>query len=252
MRLLALSLLLLASPLMAQGNLPSVPHVYVQGSARVPLVPELLVLSGRISATDPQVVVASQQVEDRSAELVELARSLGVEREDLRASMPTVDRQYEYRNGENVFVGYRVSREVEIQLSNMETYHLDYADIVRADVVESLSARFTVRDPEAAKDAAQLAAIDDARARAERLAERGGAELGSLHSITEFDLRQVEARLLVPSRSFASSSMAGGGDGIYTTSSRMEAAPPMFEPDALEAQATVYVVFLLKGGSSDD
>jgi len=246
----ALFLLILLFPMVsfAQSNLPDAPHIYVQGKASISLTPELLILSGQILGEDREVTVASQEVEDQSAALVALMRSLEVEREDVSASMPVVEQQFDYQDGRNVFVGYRVRRDVEIRLSRMDRYHLDYAEVIRSGALASLSARFSVRDPEAAVDQAQLAAVDDARDRAERLAERSGAALGAIHSITEFDLRRVERPLLTPARSFSESALGSGGDGLYTSSTRMEAAPPMFEPEALMAEATVFVVYLLAEG----
>jgi uncharacterized protein YggE len=244
----ALLILMLAGfPLLsgAESNLPDAPHIYVQGKASTALEPELLILSGQIVGEDRQVTVASQQVEDQSAALIGLMESLEVERDDVRASMPVVEQVFEYQDGRNLLVGYRVRREVEIRLSKMDRYHLDYAEIIRSGALASLSARFSVRDPEAATDAAQLAAVDDARARAERLAERAGASLGEIHSMTEFDLRRVERPLLTPARRFSESALGQGGDGIYTSATRMEAAPPIFEPEALTAEATVFVVYLL-------
>jgi len=245
MRALYLMILLFPMISLAQSNLPDAPHVYVQGKASISLEPELLILSGQILGNDREVRVASQQVEDQSAELIALMESLDVDREDVRASMPVVEQVFEYQDGRNVFVGYRVRRDVEIRLSRMDRYHLDYAEIIRSGALASLSARFSVRDPDAATDQAQLVAVDDARARAERLAERSGAALGALHSITEFDLRRVERPLLTPARRFSESDLGSGGDGLYTSSNRMEAAPPMFEPEALTAEATVFVVYLL-------
>src|SRR6056297_1300702 len=218
---------------LAQSNLPDGPHIYVQGKASMSLQPELLILSGQIQAQDREVTVASQQVEDQSAALIALMESLEVEREDVRASMPVVEQIFEYQDGRNVFIGYRVRRDVEIRLSDMDRYHLDYAEIIRANALSSLSARFSVRDPDAATDQAQLAAVDDARARAERLAEQAGSSLGDIHSMTEFDLRRIERPLLTPARQFSESALGQGGDGLYTSATRMEAAPPMFEPEAL-------------------
>lgn len=230
----------------AESNLPDAPHIYVQGKASTALEPELLILSGQIIGEDNEVTVASQAVEDQSAALVVLMESLGVDRGDVRASMPVVEQVFEYQDRKNVLVGYRVRRDVEIRLSDMDQYHLDYAEIIRAGVLASVRARFSVRDPDAATDQAQLAAIDDARARARRLAERSGSSLGDIHSITEFDLRRVERPLLTPARQFSESAMGQGGDGLYTSATRVEAAPPMFEPEALTAEATVFVVFLLR------
>jgi len=245
MRNLLLLVALLPWAVGAQSNLPDAPHIYVQGKASIELAPELLILSGQIVGEDGEVTVASQQVEDQSAALIALMASLDVEREDVRASMPVVEQVFDYRDGRQILVGYRVRRDVEIRLSRMDRYHLDYAEVIRSGTLASLSARFSVRDPEAAVDAAQLAAIDDARDRAERLAERAGAALGVIHSITEFDLRRTERPLLIPARQFSESALGQGGDGLYTSATRVEAVPPMFEPEALTAEATVYVVYRL-------
>jgi uncharacterized protein YggE len=230
---------------LAQSNLPDAPHIYVQGKASISLEPELLILSGQIVAEDGEVTVASQQVEDQSAALIALMASLEVDREDVRASMPVVEQVFDYQDGRQILVGYRVRREVEIRLSKMDRYHLDYAEIIRSGALASLSARFSVRDPDAATDQAQLAAVDDARVRAERLAERAGSSLGDIHSMTEFDLRRIERPLLTPARQFSESALGQGGDGLYRSATRMEAAPAMFEPEALMAEATVFVVYLL-------
>ena len=245
MKTLLLTLALIPLLAAAESNLPDGPHIYVQGKASISLDPELLILSGQIVGEDGEVTVASQQVEDQSAALIALMESLEVEREDVRASMPVVEQVFDYQDGRQILVGYRVRREVEIRLSKMDRYHLDYAEIIRSGALASLSARFSVRDPDAATDQAQLAAVDDARARAERLAEQAGSSLGDIHSMTEFDLRRIERPLLTPARQFSESALGQGGDGLYRSATRMEAAPPMFQPEALMAEATVFVVYLL-------
>jgi uncharacterized protein YggE len=116
---------------------------------------------------------------------------------------------------------------------------LDYVDVV-----------FSYSDIDGAVRDAQLVAIDDARGRAESLAEQAGARLGSVYSISEFDLRQDEQYLLTPDRTFFESEL-NTSDTIVVTGSRVRGSSAvggiqLFRADTVAAAAQVYVVYYLE------
>ena len=161
--------------------------------------------------------------------------------------MPRVSPDYEYVDGDRQFVGYSAKREVEISLSLTDEYYSIVNAIIQTNSITTLDSKFSVQDPEAVIDKAQLLALDDARERAERLAVHAGTRLAGVYSISEFNLRKWEPELLVPARQLAESILGKEFDlSSLGSEIKYRSRSSLFEPESLEAQATIFVVYLLE------
>lgn len=246
MRSIAVLSLLFPFVAVAQSTLPSEPHVYVEGSAEIEVVPDLLRLSGTIIVLDMDASVAEQEVQQRSATLLAVTREHGIPAEAIRASTISVTPEYDYVEGQSVFRGYAVSRNVRITMSALDNYYSTIRAIVESGALEGLSAVFSYSDVDGILNEAQLAALDDARSRAARLAERANARLGDVYSISEFDLRQDEEYfLLTPNRRIYEGSLGPEGRVAALASADISAVQ-LFQADTLTASARVFVVYRIR------
>jgi len=250
MRALIPLLMLLSSALAAQTTLPSAPHVYVQGIGHVEVDPDVLKISGTITVNALDAATAEGEVQEKSARLLAVAHDRGIDADDIQASTVSVSPTFAYNAGETRFTGYAVRREFEIAVGGLENYYATVQAFVESATLDYVNVLFSYSEIDTAVRDAQLAAIDDARQRAESLAERAGARLGSVYSISEFDLRQEEEFLLKPSRSFYESEL-GDSETVVVTGARIAdfssaRGTQLFQGDSVSASAEVYVVYNLE------
>jgi len=249
MRIAMITFMLAAAVASAQSNMPDSPHIYVEGSAEVQLVPDILRLSGEISSTSLDAGEAERSVYEKSAILLKACKDNGIDSDQISSSTVSMSPKYEFSGRRQELVGYELSRTFEITLTDLEKYYPALRAIVESGSVSDLNAVFSVSNSESAIVRAQQLAIEDAHTRAERLAQQAGMALGRVYSITEFNLREEERASLHPQRFLFESERGGVLEEIVVTASNRGSdyySGPLFEPSNVAVTATVFVVFTLK------
>ena len=112
--------------------------------------------------------------------------------------------------------------------------------LVDANISETINTNLTLADKKAVEEKVQTAAMNDAKARANRLAKSQGKTAGEPWSISEFNNRGNERWELRPNRQLMGSSAKEMG--VMRASDSSEP----FEPGVMKITAQVYVVYLLK------
>lgn len=222
------------------GPLPDKPHIYVEGSAEIEVAPDQMTITVGLEETNQKLAVAKEDVDERSRRLIKAVKDLGVAPEDLSTTALHVNPAYEYRGGEQVPLGTRVYRQVEITLRDLSKYTQLIAALVDAEISNTVSTQLEVSNQEALTDQALVAAVEDARKRARALANAAGKGLGAAWSVSQFDMRTYERHQV-----FAVSGLRDKGNVMQEGGFAARASEP-FEPGMITASAQVYVVFLLK------
>jgi len=234
---------LLASSFALAGPLPAKPHIYVEGSAEVEVVPDLMTLTLGLTSENENVGIAKQDVDQRSAKLLDTLKAMSIEARDIATTALQVSPVYDYVEGKQILRGSRVYRQVDITLRDLEKYGQLMKALVDAKISNTVDTRLSVSNEKLVGDQAMIKALEDARNRASALVESQGKKLGDVYSVSEFDLRREESYALVPNRALYGSSSAGfaSADMLAKTSN----GEP-FEPGVIRAKAKVYVVYLIR------
>lgn len=222
--------------------LPTQPHIYVEGYSEIEVEPDQMTITVNLAATDEDLASAKATVDENSRTLLDALRELGVESRDVATTTLQVRPAYERRRGNQELVGASAFRQIEITLQNLEDYGELMQGLVAADVSRTLRTRFAVSNDSELKDLALKAALADARARAEGIANSQGEQLGAVYSISEFDLRQEETYSLRPHREVSGNAARDRAPSTFALSSTR---PEPFEPGVMVARARVFVVYLL-------
>lgn len=183
----ALGALILASgPSLAHEAAPS-RAVSVSGEGEVSVKPDRARLSLGAEALDPDLKKAEAQVNRTVRDFLAAAKKLGAREEQVSATGVSINPEYVWPDGgrERKFTGYRVSRQVELRVENLDRL----GDFMLA----ATSAGFTGVSPPALESSrapelrnqALVKAAEDARAKAKLLAETLGAKLGVVQRIAE-------------------------------------------------------------------
>jgi uncharacterized protein YggE len=239
-RLLALALIFMSSFALA-NPLPSKPHIYVEGSAEIEVIPDQMTITLGLSAENMDVAIAKQDVDKRSHELINTLKSMAIEAKDIGTTALQVTPVHDYVDGKQVPRGSRVYRQVDITLRNLENYGELMRALVDAKISNTVSTKLAVSDEKTVGDQSLIKALEDARTRATALLESQGKKLGNVYSISEFELRREESYQLVPNRQVYGESSPVMADAAFL---RKSSEP--FEPGVIRAKAKVYVVYLIK------
>lgn len=228
----------LLTPLAFANPLPTKPHIYVEGSAEIEVIPDQMIISLGLTAENIDVAVAKEDVDKRSTQLIATLKQMDIAARDIATTALQVTPVHDYIEGRQVLRGSRVYRQVEITLRNLDNYGQLLQALMDAKISNTVDTRLNVSDEKVVGDQALIEALADARKRASALVESQGKRLGEIYSVSEFQLRREESYHMVPNREVY-------GDASSMVMRTAGKAEP-FEPGVIRAKAKIYVVYLIK------
>mgnify|MGYP002265606744 CR=1 FL=1 len=180
--------------------LPDVPHVYVEGSAAIPVVPDAMILTIEIEKTTRDLAASKNDVELRTRRFLSICKTLGVPSDNISSSPLSIGKGWIREGGERQYDGVSVSREIQLDLKQLELYSPIMKALVEAGVSSVVDTQLAVSNEEELTEKAMMAALADAKRRAERIASSLGMSLGQPFSVSEFKVRRDDRFGLVVSR----------------------------------------------------
>lgn len=237
-QLLVLSLIL-CSALAVAGPLPNKPHVYVEGSAEIEVIPDQMTITLGLTAENMDVALAKQDVDKRSLLLLATLKAMAIDAKDIATTALQVTPVYDYVDGKQQSRGSRVYRQVDITLRDLERYGDLMQALMDAKISNTVDTKLGISNQKLVGDQALIKALEDARVRAADLVQSQGKKLGDIYSISEFELRRDESYRLTPNREVY------GNSAALMRADKFNASEP-FEPGVIRANAKIYVVYLIK------
>ena len=158
----------------------------VSGTGRVAVDPDVADLRLGVAISRPTVEAARAAAAEAMTAILGALDTAGVARPDIRTTLLSVQPRYDYRDGKApALTGYDLSNVVEVTVRDLARLGavVDGALAAGATSLDGLS--FRVDDPSAAERAARSAAVAQARARAEVLAEAGDVRIAGVDAIVE-------------------------------------------------------------------
>ncbi|SNY43857.1 hypothetical protein SAMN06297280_0660 [Arsukibacterium tuosuense] len=231
MKTLCISLLLLLSlPVIANSGLPNTRHIAVQGSAELTTTPDIAVISFEVSSMQPTALAAKADVDERVNQFLDGLDDFAVTTEGVTASNLLTEPQYIYtRDNEQQLAGYRASRSVQVELTNIDQLNELINFGLKVEISEVKNIQLRSSNTEEMRKKVTAMAVDNAKANAAALASAFDAELGKIYSINANAQRQQ-----------------GGYERIMVTGSRLgaaDAAPGRYLQATVTFNSTVDAVF---------
>lgn len=159
--------------------------VSVSGHGEVSAEPDIAHVSLGVEARRPSMAEARTEVAATVDRVLALTRSLGIDPRQVNATQVQVQPEYSWneKDRKRVLLGYMVSRQVQVELRNLEKLGtlveraVDAGvNLVSDPVLDSSRRKDLERD-------AMTRAVQDARENAETLARAAGAKLGPVRAI---------------------------------------------------------------------
>lgn len=171
----------------AQGTEPPLRTLTVSGSAQASLTPDIAYFSIGVQTEDEDAEAALASNSASAQEIIDELKAQGVAERDIRTSNFSIypSRQYN-RDGELQAIVYIVSNTVNVTLRDLDRIGRILNASVTSGANQIMGIQFDIADKDAALVRARKAAIDNAQAMAQELAEAAGVSLGPIHSLNVY------------------------------------------------------------------
>lgn len=161
--------------------------ILVSGEGRVSAPPDIALLNLGVSAKASSMAQAMSQAQDAANKVINSLKGNGVQDRDIQTSQFSAYAEYDFRNGQQILTGYRVTHILSVKVRNMDRIGkvIDDAAAAGGDTFQAQGISFTIDDPTPQREQAREKAVADARAKAEQLARLTGVGLGRPIMISE-------------------------------------------------------------------
>ena len=163
------------------------PGINVSGSGSVFGEPDVAVLTLGVEAEAASVGEARSQAATAMDAMLSALKDGGVADDDIQTTRFSVQPRFDFIDGRQILRGFIVSNEVTAKIRTID----DTGDLIDAavdaggDLARVQNLRFTIDDPSALEDEARRLAMQEAKRKAETLADEAGVELGAPRNISE-------------------------------------------------------------------
>ena len=177
--LIAAALVLLTVPALAETKLT------VNGTGTAVIDADQAIVSLGVSVRNSEVSKAQSGANEIIAKIREALREYGIPDEDISTGYMNIYAIYDYREEGEILTGYNASSTLSIRVTDPAKAGsvIDIAISAGANSLNGIT--FTATDTEEAESQALKAAFEDARRKAETLAEAGALQITGLESIQE-------------------------------------------------------------------
>lgn len=159
----------------------------VVGRGAVRVQPDLATVNLGIDIVRPALPDALTAANTQMEAIIAAARAAGVAENDIQTTSfyVSVLRSYDPTGNPSEITGFQVSNQVSVTVRDLTKVSDVLADAVAAGANAIYGITFSLADPTGAAMEARRLAVEDARARAEVLADATGQPLGRIASLTE-------------------------------------------------------------------
>lgn len=171
--------------------------ITVEGLGEVFATPDIATFSFRVEAKENDAVSAQNKVAETMEGIEAYLAEAGVEDRDIKTTYFNLTPRYEYPNtvcnewgycperGEPKLIGYEVNQSVSVKVRDIDTAGEIISNIGEKGAMNVSGLSFTIDDEEVLKADARKKAIEDARTKAEELAQNLGARIVRMNGYWE-------------------------------------------------------------------
>jgi len=204
--------------------------IWVNGTGEVTVTPDVATISLGITAQAQAVADAQSQATDAMNNVLTTLADNGVDDKDIQVQRYSISQvtRWDQDKQEEIVIGYRVTHTVNAKIRDIEKAGsiIDAVVIAGGDLTRIQGISLSLDDPTAYYDEAREKAMDDAKAKAEQLADLAGVNLGKPTYVSE-------GTIYVPDQRGAT----------YYESAVPAAISPTISPGEMDITLTVQVAY---------
>ncbi|MEM9839478.1 MAG: SIMPL domain-containing protein [Pseudomonadota bacterium] len=170
---------------------PQVRSINVTGEAEAKAVPDIAMLNFSVRGRAVTSSDAFGEVSTSMNAVISVLKERGIEARDLQTNQislnPVYFRDDKGRSDRNKIIAYEAYQGLTVRLRTIGEAGATIDAAVEAGANELNSFRMAIDDPKGLRDEARIAAVEDARAKAEAMAKAAGAKLGDVISLNTYN-----------------------------------------------------------------
>ncbi len=192
---------------------PASRSIHVTGSGSVTGEPDIATIYLGVSVEKESVEAAREEAASAMTAVIESLKTNDIAENDIQTENFSIYPQYDYTDEGRVLRGYRVNNTVNATVRELESLSDIIDDAIGAggDIVVVNSIQFMIDDPTPLQAQARTLAVENAKAKAQTLAEASGVRLGKPITITE------TTRTVGPPIAYAESAEFAADDGARSS-----------------------------------
>lgn len=218
------------------SSLPNAPHIYVQGTGKITVVPDTAEVSFAIISRNKNLVEAKKEADTISAKVINIAKDYGMNKKDISASELYIQQETRYDNvtRKQVFIGHKVTRSIQLYLKDMSRYSHLVQSLVNAGITELHGVKLLASNIAELTKKAEMLAIVDAKKAAKDLTQGFDVNLGALYRASKQVVAgetpyRAQAMMMDMERKSAPANIVKGA----------------FEPGSIDVIQHIYAVYLI-------
>ena len=159
--------------------------ITVSGTGEIRVTADTAVVSVGVSAQDKDAIQAQSKANEVIAAIRQALTDAGIPAEDINTGYVNLYAIYDYRGDTQEITGYNANSTLAVRVTDMGKVGnvIDTAFGAGANTLEGVS--FSVTDDTEAREAALRAAVQNAKAKADILADAAGLKITGIESISE-------------------------------------------------------------------
>lgn len=156
--------------------------INVSGSGEIKLVPDIATVSIQVRTYNEDPAAAQAENSSIMDAVIEAVKAAGVKEEDIATDNVSLSERYNYDKSPAVVVGYDMTNSIKVTICDISSVGKVLGDAIAAGATGTYGLRLTVSDISASYQQALKAAIDDAKGKAQAIAEALGVTLKPIPS----------------------------------------------------------------------
>ena len=166
--------------------------ISIMGEGKVTGIPDVANIQLGYSIEKKTVAAAQKDNTDKMNAVIEkLKKDFKIETKDIQTANYYIAPQYDWANGKQTLRSYLVSQNLDVKVRNMDLVSkiIEAAGTIGLNQVGNLA--FAIDDPEKLREQARAKALEQAKQKAETLANVVGVKLGKVISFSESSNNQL-------------------------------------------------------------
>jgi uncharacterized protein YggE len=155
-------------------------RIRVSGEGKIRVMPNQVILTINVSFTKPRMVDAVRQTQETVDSVLLILEQFGKKSFDIKTSSISANKDYEYVNNTNKFIGYEAQQTIDFVLNDISKFTEVTGKLLETKINSISQIQFNHSKADSLFREADLLAYDDALKSANKLTTRANVKLGKL------------------------------------------------------------------------
>lgn len=160
--------------------------ITIEGQGKVQAIPDVAAVDIGLNTEKADVKTAQRENTEKMNAITKQIKGLGVEDKDIQTTNYQIYPRYDYTQSGQKLRGYQVSQSARIKIRDLSKIGAILAAVGESGANQVSGVSFTIDDPEVLRQQAREKALENAKAKAEALANKAGVRLGKIVSFSEY------------------------------------------------------------------